>query len=655
MMTTKTVILSVIFSLALTIGQLQAENTGKTPLQIGQLQGNQPADSLKWSVGFLNKLLYSCNEWYLNDDHFKKPIQGVLNYAENDPLDTVVFNLRKLLKDGKVVYLINRHPQDIRNPKDVPGFVSEDEMAKRISGIRKDVFNSYNDSDIVVPVIVMEAGLSRAPHVPNGEPNILLGKQKELPQDFVKKLNLQISALRFPSNVTGFAMDSTINQLFINYRKIYNDSIQNRWKDKINFNYRTNYISERTESRIKEYKKSVADQNAALLAAYNDKTVGIINDSLRIALQYLAAHAEADSMLIRLSNLNNEQTSLWTANRTMKPLRMFMKNAQQDSLSVALINNGKGVVKLVIDDGVILTRFSKKQNRYTSFETKAPDKKLKKVELKKVVLPPWTLRGNGSLGFTQTSLSNWAKGGESSLLLLAIGKYNANYSKDKVKWENGAEFRYGITQSKTTGLEKNDDKIEFQSRFGYQAFKKWYYSVESDFRTQIANGYAYPNKVNPISAFMAPGYLTTSIGLDYKPNKDFSLFLSPITSKTTYIRDTMLISPLKYGFPPGAKKLWEPGLIIKSNWHLKISDNITYDTKGEFFDNYKDFFQKISAEWDQTLIMQVNRFINVRVMTMMIYDYNTKFPVVNASGTVIGQKPKLQFEELFTLGLVYKF
>ena len=654
-MTTKTAILSVIFSLALTTGQLQAEITGNTLPQMGQLQGDQPTDSLKWSVGFLNKLLYSCNEWYLNDDHFKKPIQGVLNYAENDPLDTVVFNLRKILKDGKVVYLINRHSEDIRNLKDVPGYVSEEEMVQRISNIRKDIFNSLNDSDIVVPMMIIESGLSKAPHVPDGEPNVLLGKQKELPLEFVKKLNLQISALRFPSNVTGFAMDSTINQLFNNYRKIYNDSIQNRWRDKINFIYRTNYISERTDKRIREYKKSVADQNAAQLVAYNEKTVGIINDSLRIALQYLVAHAEADSTLIRLSNLNNEQTSLWTANRSMKPIRMFVKNAQQDSLSVALINNGKGVIKLIIDDGVILTRFSKKQNRYTSFETKTPDRKLKKVEPVKIVLPPWTLIGNGSLGFTQTSLTNWAKGGESSLLLLAIGKYNANYSKGKVKWENGAEFRYGITQSKTTGLEKNDDKIEFQSRFGYQAFKKWYYSVESDFRTQIANGYAYPDKVHPISAFMAPGYLTISLGLDYKPNKNFSLFLSPMTSKTTYIRDTMLISPLKYGFPPGAKTLWEPGLIIKSNWHLKITDNITYDTKGEFFDNYKDFFQKVSAEWDQTFIMQVNRFINVRVMTMMIYDYNTKFPVLNSAGTVIGQKPKLQFEELFTLGLVYKF
>jgi len=654
-MMTKRVILSFLLSVVLYAAQLQAKNSDKVIPEPAYIQGNQTADSLKWSVGFLNKLLYSSNEWYVNESNYKNPIQGVLNYAENDPLDTVVFKIKKLLKDGKVVYLINRHSQDIKNLKDVPGYMSDEDISKRIANIRKDVFSSLSDSDIVVPGTIMNAELSKVPHVPDGEPNVLLGKQKELPQEFVKRLNSQIAALRFPSSVTGFAMDSTINQLFINYRKTYNDSMQNRWRDKINFNYKTNYISEKTDLKIREYKKVVTDQNAAQLNTYNEKTVGVVNDSLRTALKYLVAHAENDSVLVRLVNLNNDQTRLWTANRAMKPLRMFLRNAQQDSLSVAVINNGKGIVKMVIDDGVILTRFSKKQNRYTSFETNAPDKKLRKVDLKKIVLPPWTLFGNSSLGFSQSSLTNWAKGGQSSLLLLAIGKYNANYSKDKVKWENGAEFRYGIMNSKTTGLEKNDDKVEFQSRLGYQAFKKWFYSIESDFKTQMANGYAYPNKVNPISAFMAPGYLTASIGLDYKPNKDFSLFLSPITSKSTYIRDTMLISPLKYGFPPGVKTLWEPGLIIKTNWHLKISDNITYDTKGEFFDNYKDLFQKVSAEWDQTLIMQVNRFINVRVMTMMIYDYNTKFPILDASGAVIGRKPKLQFEELFTLGLVYKF
>jgi hypothetical protein len=42
-------------------------------------------------------------------------------------------------------------------------------------------------------------------------------------------------------------------------------------------------------------------------------------------------------------------------------------------------------------------------------------------------------------------------------------------------------------------------------------------------------------------------------------------------------------------------------------------------------------------------------------MTQMIYDYNTKFPVLDALGKEIGREPKLQFKELFTIGLTYKF
>jgi hypothetical protein len=320
-----------------------------------------------------------------------------------------------------------------------------------------------------------------------------------------------------------------------------------------------------------------------------------------------------------------------------------------------LVNNGKGRLKLVIDDGVKLTRFSESQNRTITFQTKALDRMLQKVNLKKVVYPPWTLFGNGSAGFTQTSLSNWAPGGESSLALLVMAKYNANYSKDKVKWENNGELRYGISQSKTRGLEKNDDKIEFQSRFGYSAFKKWYYTVETDFRTQMARGYTYPDRVKPISAFMAPGYLTMSIGLDYKPNKNFSLFLSPFTSKTTYVTDTVLVVPSTYGLEPGKKSLWEPGIIVKTNWHRNLAENITYDTKGEFFNNYRYPFQKFAFQWEQILLMQVNRFINARIMTDLNYDYNTKFPILDSSGTEIGRKPKWQFKELFTIGLACKF
>jgi len=53
--------------------------------------------------------------------------------------------------------------------------------------------------------------------------------------------------------------------------------------------------------------------------------------------------------------------------------------------------------------------------------------------------------------------------------------------------------------------------------------------------------------------------------------------------------------------------------------------------------------------------MRVNRLINARIMTQLIYDYNTKFPILDSFGTEIGRKPKWQFKELLTIGLSYRF
>lgn len=656
MMIRKIVILLLIISpVVLGTSNLQAGNTKLVP-EKEMMPGNQIVDSLKWSVDYLNKLLYSHGEWYLADPSYKKPIQGVLNYAENDPLNTVILDVRKLLSDEKVVYLMDRRPQDIRNVKEIKGYISEEEIQEGIEAIKVKVLDSLNLSNIIVPAGMLEAELSKAPQVPKGEPVDLLGsRMKDLPSEFVLNMNKRIAAMQFSRDMSDEAMDTVRYQVFKSYREFYNDSVMNSWRERVTYSYKSKYIAQESDMRIKVYKKSVEERNTALLAAYNDKAVSKVNDTLKVALQYLTTHAEADSSLIRLVNLADQKTAIWTSNHGMKPIRMFLKNAQNDSLSVVLINNGKGELKLVIDDAIKLTRFTETQKHEVTFETKAPDKKLQKVDLAKIVYPPWTLFGNGSVGFTQTALSNWAKGGESSLALLIMSKYNANYSTEKVKWENSAEFRYGISQTKARGFEKNEDKIELQSRFGLSAFKKWYYSAETNFRTQIGKGYTWPDMAHPISAFMSPGYLTISLGLDYKPNKNFSLFLAPFTSKTTYIRDTVMIAPSRYGLEPGTTKLWQPGLIVKANWHVDLAENIGYDTKAEFFNNYRYTFQKCAFAWEQMLLMRVNRFINVRIMTELIYDYNTKFPILDYSGNEIGRKPKWQFKELFTIGLNYKF
>ena len=613
-------------------------------------------DTLSWSVSFMKKIFNGSGEWFMTNESFKKSIKGVVDYAENEPIYTVVVRMGHLLKADSIPLIFNRKAENIPNKKVVPGYLSTDDLDRLVENRRKTASDSVRKTLIVVPDGYLAEGLSRAPVIPAGDPSQMIkGMDKSMPVPFKNRFIKGWGSIKVPINATPAEIDSLRARLFTWTRQSYNDSILFYKRDSLMNQYRENFILQFSNDAASRKKDYLLAKNRALLNTFNDLEIVRVNDSIRMALHYLTDHAAYDSSLVTLTTLTGNQTKIWTANHPMSPMRIFLKNEQNDSLSVVLMNNGKGGLRLVIDDGVKFLRFTASQKKEITFKPKKPDANLHHIYLRQIDPLPWTLYGTGTVGFTQTALSNWAKGGESSMSLLLIGKYVANYSKKNVKWENSAEFRLGIFSSKTRGLEKNDDKMEFQSRVGFSAFKKWYYSAESNFRTQMARGYTYPDKVNPISAFMAPGYLTISIGMDYKPNKNFSLFLSPITSKSTFVRDTALINPLNFGLEPGKKRLWEPGLIVKTSWHYPIIENITYDTKAEIFNNYNYTLQKFNIDWEQTLVLQVTQYISTRIMTQLIYDYNVKFPITDDSGTVIAQKAKWQFKELIAVGFNYKF
>jgi len=613
-------------------------------------------DSISWSISLMKKVFNGSGEWYLTNDSFQKAVKGVIDYAENDPLDTVVIRMNQLLKDGSIPLIFNRKAESIPDKKIIPGFLSAEEVDRLVEHRRKSVADSIRKTLIQVPDSYISQGLTEVQVIPAGDPKqMLITMDKLMPVPFRNKFNKGWERVILPAKATETEIDTLKIRLFNLTRQLYNDSILFSRRDSLILLYRNNVISQQaTEASLRE-KNFLYARNRDLLGAFNEEEVTKMNDSIRHALGFLTYLAASDSTLLTVANLKGGQAKIWTANHPMTPMRLFLKNEQNDSLSVILYNNGKDGLKIVIDDGVKFLRFTETQKKEITFNPKKPDGSLHKVILRTIDPLPWKLLGFGTIGFTQTALSNWAKGGESSLSMLLIERYTANYTKKNLSWENFAEFRFGTFSSKSRGLEKNEDKLEFQSRFGYSAFKKWYYSCESNFRTQLTRGYAYPDKVNPISAFMAPGYLTFSVGLDYKPNKNFSLFLSPITSKTTFVKDTALINPSHYGLDPGKTRLWEPGAIAKVNWHYKIKDDVFYDTRAEVFNNYNFPFQKFNVNWEQTLAMQLTQHINTRINTQVIYDYNVKFPDTDANGNVISLKAKWQLQEMFTLGINYKF
>ena len=135
----------------------------------------------------------------------------------------------------------------------------------------------------------------------------------------------------------------------------------------------------------------------------------------------------------------------------------------------------------------------------------------------------------GTLGFTfsQVSLTNWAAGGVNSFSVNGMTNLFANLKQDKMSWDNSLDIGYGVIRqgNNTAPWVKSDDKLNFASKFGYQLKSNLYFAMLYNFRTQFAPGYDAPGSTNLISDLLAPAYSLLAVGVDYKKEMYFQLFL----------------------------------------------------------------------------------------------------------------------------------
>jgi hypothetical protein len=274
----------------------------------------------------------------------------------------------------------------------------------------------------------------------------------------------------------------------------------------------------------------------------------------------------------------------------------------------------------------------------------------------------WKRGGVIGLNLAQTSLTNWAAGGQNSLAINGIASLFANYKKGKSVWDNSLDIGYGLLkQGSNPDFMKTDDKIDFLSKYGKEAFRNFYYAALLNFKTQMTPGYKYPNDTVKISDLFAPAYLLGAIGMDYKPNAYFSSFIAPLTSKFTFVTDKVLSDIGAFGVDPGKKVKSEIGgyiriIYTKNDFKSEFMKNISLTSKIDLFSNYLDNPQNIDVSWESLIAMKVNKYISVTFNTHLIYDDNTKIPFdINKDGIIDKSGPRTQFKEILGVGFSYNF
>ena len=258
-----------------------------------------------------------------------------------------------------------------------------------------------------------------------------------------------------------------------------------------------------------------------------------------------------------------------------------------------------------------------------------------------------------ALNLNQLSLTNWAAGGDNSLAGNTLLSFYAKYKKGKWVWDNLGDFGFGGNKVDAQKIRKTDDKIDINSKVGHDCGKNIFLSYILGFKTQFTEGFFYNDSSRErISNFLAPAYVLNSLGLDWKPNNNLSIFLSVVTVKTTIVQDDLLSASGQYGVEPGKKSKHEIGAYFIAQHQHTLMENIVFSNKVEFFTNYRHNPENIDVNWEVMISLKVNKWISAFVQTHLIYDDDVFIPKTDASHP---PGPGIQFKEAFGIGLAYTF
>lgn len=315
----------------------------------------------------------------------------------------------------------------------------------------------------------------------------------------------------------------------------------------------------------------------------------------------------------------------------------------------------------------------------------------------------WTESVKTNINFGQTSLTNWAAGGDNSNSLKAYVDANANYKKGDIYWNNRLQLDYGFVYVESKPItQKSDDRIYLESKFGQKVNDKLSYTANYNFRSQFTDGWTYATPNAAIiakyggtnledltkaqqrmawkdarvgkSGFLSPAYTNLALGIDWLPTSWLTFNIAPLTGGFVIVRDEQFRKA--YGMDlldeyaiapeesdPGYAEYqaaiangsayrsarFEFGAQIKMDAKLKVNDNLSGSTQLLLFSNYLDHPENIRVNWDCRFDWKLAKYFTLTLTSNLIYDDKVMI-FSDVDGLT---KQRIQFKESMQFGFTY--
>lgn len=268
----------------------------------------------------------------------------------------------------------------------------------------------------------------------------------------------------------------------------------------------------------------------------------------------------------------------------------------------------------------------------------------------------WQAKTEFGINFNQGSFNTaWTGGGVNSISLGVFFNALREFKKGKHTWRNDLQSQYGIVKNAGLQPRKSFDRLFLDSKYGYELGKHWSLVGVINFQTQFARGYTFETRPDSgeirkkISNFLAPGYLTEAIGIQYNPVPYFYMTFSPGALRQTFVIDdeVYLNTPdqTNYGVPVGKKVRNEVALAqLIANFDKNLTENINLKWRYQLFasnDKHRNTSFHTDHRLDASITAKIHKYFNVNVSAIMLYDDD--------------QIARVQWAQALSIGFLYKF
>ncbi|MBX2846490.1 MAG: DUF3078 domain-containing protein [Saprospiraceae bacterium] len=312
----------------------------------------------------------------------------------------------------------------------------------------------------------------------------------------------------------------------------------------------------------------------------------------------------------------------------------------------------------------------------------------------------WATGGEANLSFSSTGFGDYYAGG--GLDNTTIGSIlnvfgNKNY-EGGASWDNNFRLDYGLAKVENTNDEeftKASDVLDFISKYSTPIgdSKVWNYSAAFNLLSQLTNTRTAFDNDNGVftqlqgvntdamgvagqfgtnqSSFLSPADLTLGLGFDYKPNDNFSAFISPLSGKLRVVNDDLIAQSGVFGNEviadpitgaitsfENTRREYGASALANFNRNFLENDMLGFTTGLKLFSNYDEDPQNVDVNWNTLTTLNPWKFITLSYSTDLAYDDNKQFTAF-ANGEALDNgrtsTVDVQFRNVLGIGLTHKF